>query len=103
MYPHVGHALNKTYTIQRWSNGEIRFVNCDARAMKEIKNQDGKIILREKGGNGWGGIGLTNYYPPQYRIGFINGDKFKGIWDIEYSKETMKEAKELAFKIFDEL
>jgi hypothetical protein len=69
-----------------------------------IKKNDTKIMLKIAGHNDWAGRGgLTSYSPPEYLVGYYIDGRFSCIKAIEYNKSSMKKARELADKCFDEL
>lgn len=69
-----------------------------------IKKADTKIMLKIAGHNSWAGRGgLTSYSPPEYLVGYYIDSRFSCVQAIEYDRSSMKKARELANKYFDEL
>lgn len=100
-------AIN-IYPIRKWDIQEedieegdrVYFPGYDTGKLTVLKREGDVVLIRESGRNFFLMRGQYPYSHPSYRVGFIKGNEFHMVEQVEYSKETAKEAKEKAMEIF---
>lgn len=75
--------------------------------LKIIKETEHFVLCRKSGYAGWFAIGQQTYRSPSYNIYKKSEDEIVellcGIWEKEYSRNTMKDAKKEALQKIEEL
>jgi len=97
---------NKTYALdyaQHIREG-IRFRGHDFGGKISVFFQkDRKAIFKVAGHNGVYTRRRTKYYPPQFMIGTLENDVFTKYYEISYTRNHTKEAKEKALELVEKI
>jgi hypothetical protein len=80
-------------------NTEVRFAGYETGKLLVVYINENKVIIREQGQNRWCSRGETAYDPPKYLIGIIKDSNFFKVYEIEYNKQTAKQAKQEALNL----
>jgi hypothetical protein len=81
---------------------EVRFAGYETGKLIVIHIDGNKVIIREQGTTRWCARGQTTYDSPKYLIGIVDGSEFLKKYEIDYTKQTAKQAKQEAFKLIQE-
>lgn len=89
---------------------DFGYANPSYLGLPVLKETEHYILCRIRGGSGRVSLGSFSYHSPRYIIfekNVIDGEKViknpLGDWEFEYSKDTMKKRKQIAFKKIEEM
>lgn len=84
----------------------IEFAGYETGKLSIFKESEYKIIVKEAGHSYFGGRGMTNYAYPTYYVCKIESKEnnmytINILYEIEYDKQSMKDAKNKAIELFN--